>query len=114
MRRRTSLTARGLGTAAGQKQPSLKCSGNLGFENVPDITGKAIQSWFDNQRKCVPASAHGYMLTVRAFPQLGPEAKVHSREPRGWGEDGQANQIRTGKILHLCAAEHGPSRGGQR
>jgi integrase len=50
------------------KTAILKMFGeDMGFKDLPDIKTEEIQKWFANQKKRVAASAHSYMLTVRAF-----------------------------------------------
>ncbi|MDR3561458.1 MAG: site-specific integrase [Negativicutes bacterium] len=56
------------GNSRKSKTSILKMFGeDLGFKDLPDIKTEDVQKWYDDQRKRVPSSVHGYMNTVRAF-----------------------------------------------
>jgi hypothetical protein len=53
---------------------------DLGFKDLPDIKTEDVQKWYDDQKKRVPDSVHGYMnihhgKTLRPF---GAPGRCHS------------------------------------
>ena len=63
---------------------------DLEFKDLPEIKGDHIKAWFENQKKRVPASAHSYMLTVRAFFNWAVEKKLLRKSP--------AADVKLGKV----------------
>jgi len=74
------------------KTSVLKMFGeDLGFKDLPDITTEAVKTWYDDQKKRVPDSAHGYMTTVRTFFSWAVGKKMIRTSPAAGVKMGKAN-----------------------